>query len=495
MLLEQPREDQSSTNLAETKTRVSLARGDGIGPEIMDAVLHVLREAGAELELEPVELGEQVYRRGITSGMTEAAWESIRRTGVLLKAPITTPRGGGYKSLNVTLRKTLGLFANVRPCRALSPRGRAKHPDLDVVIVRENEEDTYGGIEHRQTDEVTQCLKLITRPGCERIARYAFEFARVHGRRKITCLTKDNIMKITDGLFRKVFEEVAREYSDIETESLIVDIGTARLADRPELFDVVLCPNLYGDIVSDITAELSGSVGLCGSANVGEQSAMFEAIHGSAPDIAGRGVANPSGLLSAAVMMLDHIGQGEVAARIENAWLSTLESGIHTPDMAPGRAEQSVGTVDFTREIVRRLGQTPEKLPQRDATSGRVPTRGLVRPRPRAEKRLHGIDIFLDLVSEPDPLGARLTAASTEALRLTMITNRGVKVWPAGHPETLCTDHWRCRFEPVGEDAEVTPMQLLELQRSLVEAGLPPIKTENLYSFDGERGYSLGQGQ
>ncbi|MDQ3253142.1 MAG: NADP-dependent isocitrate dehydrogenase, partial [Acidobacteriota bacterium] len=265
------------------KTPITVAHGDGIGPEIMAATLHILQQAGAELDIETIEIGEKVYLAGNNAGIAESAWDSLRRTKVFLKAPITTPQGGGYKSLNVTVRKTLGLYANVRPCVSYHPFVETKHPVMDVVIVRENEEDVYGGIEHRQTDQVYQCLKLITRPGCEKIVRYAFEYARRNNRRKVTCFTKDNIMKLTDGLFHKVFDEIAPEYSDIENEHWIVDIGAAKLADTPEAFDVVVMPNLYGDILSDIAAQIAGSVGLAGSANIGESVSMFEAIHGSAP--------------------------------------------------------------------------------------------------------------------------------------------------------------------------------------------------------------------
>ncbi|HEX6865082.1 MAG TPA: isocitrate/isopropylmalate family dehydrogenase, partial [Thermoanaerobaculia bacterium] len=260
---------------APRSSRITVAHGDGIGPEIMAATLHVLQEAGARLDVETIEIGEGVYRRGYSAGIQPEAWDSLRRTRVFLKAPITTPQGGGFKSLNVTVRKTLGLFANVRPCAAYAPFIATLHPGMDVVIIRENEEDLYAGIEHRQTDEVVQCLKLISRPGTERLVRYAFEYARRNGRRKVSCFTKDNIMKLTDGLFHRVFDEVGAEYPDLEKEHWIVDIGAAKLADRPDLFDVVVLPNLYGDILSDVAAEVAGSVGLAGSANIGEHGAMF----------------------------------------------------------------------------------------------------------------------------------------------------------------------------------------------------------------------------
>ena len=315
------------------KTAITIAHGDGIGPEIMAATLRILDAAGAQIAPEEIEIGNAVYLAGHTAGIKPEAWASLRRTRVFLKGPITTPQGGGYKSLNVTIRKTLGLYANVRPCVSYAPFVATKHPKMDLVIVRENEEDLYAGIEHRQTDEVFQCLKLITRPGCEKIIRYAFDYARAHGRRKVTCMTKDNIMKMTDGLFHRIFDEIRAQYPDIVADHQIIDIGAARLASQPERFDVIVTPNLYGDIISDVAAEISGSVGLGGSANIGEHVAMFEAIHGSAPDIAGRGLANPSGLLLAAVMMLVHIRQSEVAERVHNAWLRTLEDGVRTADL------------------------------------------------------------------------------------------------------------------------------------------------------------------
>jgi isocitrate dehydrogenase len=282
-------------------TKITVAKGDGIGPEIMDATLRILEAAGAQLDIDEIEVGEKVYLAGNTAGISKEAWETIRRNKIFLKAPITTPQGGGYKSLNVTTRKTLGLFANVRPCKSLHPYIATKHPDMDVVIVRENEEDLYAGIEHQQTDEVVQCLKLISRPGCEKIITYAFEYAKKFGRKKVTCFTKDNIMKQTDGLFHKVFDEIAAKYPDIENEHWIVDIGAAKLADSPEVFDVIVMPNLYGDVLSDVAAQITGSVGLAGSSNIGHDHAMFEAIHGSAPRRAGQNMANPSGLLQGAI--------------------------------------------------------------------------------------------------------------------------------------------------------------------------------------------------
>jgi isocitrate dehydrogenase len=480
---------------ADRQVSVAVARGDGIGPEIMDSVLRILDAAGAPLRYEMVELGQAVYERGYSSGIAPEAWDIIRRNGVLLKAPITTPQGGGFKSLNVTIRKSLGLYANVRPTKSFAPFVASAHPTMDLVIVRENEEDLYAGIEHQQTREVTQVLKLISRPGTERIVRYAFEYAQAYGRRKVTCMTKDNIMKITDGLFHKVFREIAPDYPDIEAEHQIIDIGSARLAAQPERFDVIVTLNLYGDIISDIAAQLAGSVGLAGSANIGDEVAMFEAIHGSAPDIAGKGVANPSGLIEAAVQMLVHVGESEVARTIENAWLATIESGLHTPDIfRPGLSQKDIGTEAFTEAVIERLGEEPRHLASAKFRKGAVHVARVAQK--KVDKKLVGVDVFLDwdeAERDPDVLGRGLEEAQAGGLRLSLVTNRGVKVYPGGMPETFRTDHWRCRF--VAPEGNTDFSLILELLNSLCQAGFEVIKTEHLYDFDGQPGYSMGQGE
>ena len=487
----------------EFKTPVTVAHGDGIGPEIMDAALHILKAAGARLAIETIDIGEQVYLSGNSSGIASESWDSLRRTKVFLKAPITTPQGGGYKSLNVTIRKTLGLYANVRPCVSYAPFVRTKHPVMNLVIVRENEEDLYGGIEHRQTHDVYQCLKLISRPGCEKIVRYAFEYAAKNNRRKVTCFTKDNIMKMTDGLFHKVFDEIAAEYPNIENEHWIIDIGAAKLADTPEQFDVIVMPNLYGDILSDIAAQIAGSVGLAGSANIGENIAMFEAIHGSAPLIAGQNKANPSGLLHGAVMMLVHINQTEAAEKVHNAWLKTIEDGIHTFDIfKEGVSRRQVGTKEFAEAVIARLGQKPNTFKQADyapnaatAPTNAAPVKPVKEIRiPR--KETVGADVFLHWTGgSPDDLGAIVKQVNGDGLELQMITNRGVKVFPNGMPETFCTDHWRCRFVSGDTGATVTKAQILNLLNRIDQNGLDLIKMETLCTFDGEPGFSLGQGQ
>lgn len=478
------------------KTRITVAKGDGIGPEIMDATLKILLAAGAQIEVDEIEVGEKVYLAGNTAGIAKESWDVVRRNKVFLKAPITTPQGGGYKSLNVTTRKFLGLYANVRPCMSLHPFVKTKHPNMDIVIVRENEEDLYAGIEHQQTDEVVQCLKLISRPGCEKIVRYAFEYAKQYGRKKVTCFTKDNIMKQTDGLFHQVFDEIAKEYPEIENEHWIIDIGAAKMADTPEAFDVIVMPNLYGDVLSDVAAQIAGSVGLAGSANIGEECAMFEAIHGSAPRRAGQNLANPSGLLQGAIMMLNHIGQTDVAEKVQNAWLKTIEDGIHTYDIyKEGVSSQKVGTSEFADAVIANLGQKPSTLRAVSYAKGTALQLPKYKRKAPAKKELVGVDLFVHWAgTNPDELAKVIQQLDTAEVKLSMITNRGIKVWPEGFEETFCTDHWRCRFKPT-EGNTITKQHIVQLFSKSIDLNIDTIKTENLYAFDGKPAFSLGQGQ
>ncbi|MFZ6023632.1 MAG: NADP-dependent isocitrate dehydrogenase [Bacteroidota bacterium] len=477
-------------------TKITIAKGDGIGPEIMDATLDIIIAAGAQIKIDEIEVGEKVYLAGNTAGIAKEAWDTIRKNKIFLKSPITTPQGGGYKSLNVTTRKFLGLYANVRPCTSLHPYVKTKHPKMDIVIIRENEEDLYAGIEHQQTDEVVQCLKLISRPGCEKIIRYAFEYAKQYGRKKVTCFTKDNIMKQTDGLFHQVFDEIAKEYPEIENEHWIIDIGAAKVADTPEEFDVIVMPNLYGDVLSDVAAQITGSVGLAGSANVGESCAMFEAIHGSAPKRAGQNVANPSGLLQGAIMMLSHIGQSLIAEKVQNAWLKTIEDGIHTYDIyKEGVSRQMVGTKEFAKAVIANLGQKPSQLTPVQYNERVVLNLPKYIRKAASQKELVGVDLFIHWNGyKADELAEKIKQVDVLGVELSMITNRGIKVWPEGFEETFCTDHWRCRFKPTN-GAGVTKQQIIELLEKADAHGIDTIKTENLYTFNGKQAYSLGQGQ
>lgn len=477
-------------------TKITVAKGDGIGPEIMEATLEIIMAAGAKIEIEEIEVGEKVYLAGNTAGIAKESWDIIRRNKIFLKAPITTPQGGGYKSLNVTTRKFLGLYSNVRPCVSLHPFVKTKHPQMDLVIVRENEEDLYAGIEHQQTDEVVQCLKLISRPGCEKIVRYAFEYAKQYGRKKVTCFTKDNIMKQTDGLFHQVFDEIAKEYPEIENEHWIIDIGAAKMADTPEAFDVIVMPNLYGDVLSDVAAQIAGSVGLAGSANIGEECAMFEAIHGSAPRRAGQNLANPSGLLQGAIMMLTHIGQTEVAEKVQNAWLRTIEEGVHTYDIfKEGVSTKKVGTKEFAQAVIANLGKKPSTLKPVSFSKNSSLRLPKYKRKPSAAKELVGVDVFVHWNgTNPNELANKIQQLNNPTISLSMITNRGIKVWPDGFSETFCTDHWRCRFKPT-EGNTITKLDIIQLLTQANNHQIDTIKTENLYSFNGKAAYSLGQGQ
>lgn len=478
------------------KRNITIAYGDGIGPEIMNSTIAIMEAAGAQLNYDKIQVGEQVYLNGNQSGISDESWDTLRKNKIFLKAPITTPQGGGYKSLNVTIRKSFGLYSNIRPSKAFSPYVTTHFPKMDLVIVRENEEDLYAGIEHQQTPEVVQCIKLISRPGSEKIIRYAFEYAKANNRKHVTCMTKDNIMKHADGLFHSVFKEVAKEYPEISSDHYIVDIGSARLANDPERFDVIVTLNLYGDILSDIASDISGSVGLGGSANIGDDFAMFEAIHGSAPDIAGKGIANPSGLLNGACMMLVHLGQGAVAAKIQNALLKTLEDGIHTGDIyQEGLSTQRVDTDGFEAAVIERLGQLPTKFPVVELGEAK-PINIKLKPALPVKKDLVGVDVFVNYDADgrdPDVLGAKMDSLSTDKLKLKVISNRGVQVFPDGKPEIFKSDHWIVRYMATGET--ISHEDIIELLGKITSAGMDFIKMENLYFMNGERAFTLAQGE
>jgi len=483
-------------------TRVVVAYGDGIGPEIMEATIKILKEAKARINFDIIEVGKIMYERGYPSGIPEEAWKAIHESKILLKAPITTPQGGGYKSLNVTMRKTLGLYSNVRPCVAYPPFVQTMHPDLDLAIIRENEEDLYAGIEYRHTHDSYVALKLITRRGSEKIVRYAFEYAVKNNRKKVTCFSKDNIMKFADGIFHKVFDEIAKEYPNIQNEHYIVDIGTARLASKPNIFDVIVTENLYGDIISDVVAEVSGSVGLAGSANIGDDYAMFEAIHGSAPDIAGKNIANPSGLINAAIMMLIHIGQGDVATTIHNAWLTTLEEGIHTGDIySEKHSTQKVGTKEFADAVIARLGKTPVKMKKVNYPIGKnnqnaSSTKHAIDT--KEKKVLVGVDISINWLSgNQDILADKINALTANAnLGLKIISCKGLKVWPKEYGQSLVEyDLWRLRFVPRSNEKNASHEDIINLLNILKDDKLDFVNIENLYSFDDKLGFTLAQGE
>lgn len=479
----------------QTKKRVTLIEGDGIGPEIALSVRTVLDAAGAAVVWEPAIAGAAAFAAGVTSGVPEATMQLLRETGVALKGPLETPIGHGGKSANVTIRKLFEMFANVRPVRVL-PGIVTPFSDrnINMVIVRENVEDLYAGIEHMQTPDVAQCLKLISRRGSEKIIRTAFELAVSEGRTRVTCVTKANIMKLTEGLFMRVFDELAKEYPDIVADQLLVDNAAYQLVRAPEAFDVLVTTNLNGDILSDLAAGLVGGLGIAPSANLGNDVAMFEAVHGSAPDIAGKDLANPTAMLGSAIMMLRHIGQPEVAARVENAMIATMRDGIRTRDLA---GASGVGTTEYTNAIVSRLSRA-----ESDATAHRA-SRVFTMPRFTADcgrstpssRRTTGVDVFVESTEGPLALGALLDGiCAGSPLRLLMMSNRGTSVWPQYNPSTDCVDHYRCRFVLRDANATLSDESILSLVGK-VGAQRRWMHLEKLEEIDGKAAYSLAQGQ
>ena len=477
-----------------TNQTIVIAKGDGIGPEIMESVLEILKASGAKLNYKTIEIGEKLYNQGLSTGISKEAWEAIKEHKIMLKAPITTPQGKGYKSLNVTFRKVLGLFANVRPVASFQPFVSGPDQKMDMIIVRENEEDLYAGIEYRATTNSYVSLKLISRSGCEKIIHYAFEYARANKRSKVTCVVKDNIMKITDGLFHNVFKEIATQYPEISTETYIVDIGAARIASKPQNFDVIVTLNLYGDILSDIASEVSGSVGLAGSANIGSKYAMFEAIHGSAPDIAGKNIANPSGLLNAATMMLNHIGQSEIATKIQNAWLKTIEDGLHTEDIFNQNSKQKLSTKEFTNAVIKNLGSEPKLLKSiKSGPSTIIDTNISLSEQSSDDTKRIGIDLYLlDHSKNPEEVAAKFT--NIENIKLNSIAQRGLLVWPNSESEEFNKNMMRLRFL-TNNKQPLSSQQLAEIIGLVERNGFEITMINSLYSYDDIEGFSKAQGE
>jgi isocitrate dehydrogenase len=472
------------------KTSIAVAEGDGIGPEIMQATLHVLHTAGADLDIHHVELGERVFRKGILTGIDPSAWNTLRNTRALLKAPLITSQGQDVQRINAIIRTALGLYAHVRPCVSYHPFVFTQHPEMDVVIIRETEEDLYTGIEYCQTPHVAHALKIISRTGSERIIRYAFEYARQQGRKKVTTFAKDNVLPLSDGLFRQVFDEIASQYPDILNEFWAVDTGAAKLADAPEDFDVIVLSNLYGDILSNVAAGIAGPIGLIGSAHIGEHHAMFEALHGTDPHHAGQNVANPSGLLLAALQMLVHIGQVPVAERIHNAWLRTLEEGIHTDDIyREGVSKQRVGTQEFAEAVIQHLGDKPSILTPIVLRSAKR-TLATTNKETTVVRHLVGIDVTI-YHRGPLPLFLpQISHIAIGSLRLRMISNRGTRVWPQGKPEITCIEQWLCRFT-TDEGHTTSQHDVIQVLHAFDHVNIEVLKADFLYTISGKLGYNI----
>ena len=463
---------------------IVLIKGDGIGPEISDSVVRIFDAAKVPVQWIEKSAGLSVIDKA-PNGIPEDTFEAIRKYKVALKGPTTTPVGTGHKSVNVTLRKSLELYANVRPAKSL-PGVRTRFDNVDIIIVRENIEDTYGGIEHIQTGDVAQCLKLITRPGSIRIAKYAFEMAKIYGRKKITAVHKANIHKLTDGLFLECFYEVSKEYPEIKSDDLIVDNTCMQLVTNPEKFDVLVLPNLFGDIVSDLSAGLVGGLGVAPGGNIGDDVAIFESVHGSAPDIAGQGLANPTALLLSSLQMLQHIGLHQTKLRIENALLDTLKEGIKTRDLG-GKAS----TEEFTSAIIERLS-----IPSENEFQSPKPLQiksDLLQTHKEKIEDCHGVDVFIESHD-----GIPKVPEKVEHLELKMISNRGTKVYPGPQPDIWLVDHYRCRYVAKDESGmylRISDEAIFNLLRELYVRNFNWMHIEKLRRFDDEIGYTKAQGE
>lgn len=480
------------TNEAGQK-RVTAIHGDGIGREVIGAAQRIIEAAGVKLAWEEREAGAEVFRRGLATGVPQETIDSIQETRVVLKGPLETPVGYGEKSANVTLRKLFETYGNIRPVRELpgvpTPfTGR----NIDLVVVRENVEDLYAGIEHQQTPSVAQCLKIMSRKGCEKVVRLAFEVARAEGRRSVHCATKANIMKLTEGLLKRTFEEVAQEYPDIQARHILVDNCAHQLVRAPEQFEVIVTSNMNGDILSDLTSGLIGGLGFAPGANIGQDVAIFEAVHGTAPTIAGKDLANPTAVLLSAVMMLRHLDEHVAAQQVEEALLVALEKGYYTTDV---RAEGSVGTRRFAEAVIACLGERPKQWKVREHRQLQLPQvpaeRMEVVPQ---QRRVRGVDIFVESKLQPGPLGRSLEElCGPTVLKLKMISNRGTRVYPETGTPTDCVDHYRCRFV-LKEQGDLTDAQLMDLLQR-VAAQHRWMHVEKLQELDGKLAYTLAQGE
>lgn len=473
------------------KKLVTLIPGDGIGCEVTDSARQIIEATGAPIEFEERIAGAEVFKAGLPSGVPPETIESISKTRVALKGPLETPVGFGEKSANVTLRKLFETYANIRPAREFpgvktpySGRG------VDLVVVRENVEDLYAGIEYMQTPGVAECLKLISRKGCEKIVRLAFEYARSEGRKSVACATKANIMKLTEGTLKRTFEDIAPEYPDIESWHVIVDNCAHQLVKLPEQFEVIVTTNMNGDILSDLTSALIGGLGFAPSANIGNEVAIFEAVHGSAPKYAGKNVINPTAVILSAVMMLRHLQEFEAASAIENAVMVTLDSGVACRDVK-GDDGGASSTTAYTEAIISNLGKTSDEWKAREVKPLKLPE---VSSAPdfvkAAERRVVGVDIFVESPLGPEELGRSIEKIATGRLKLKMIDNRGTKVYPSTGAITDCTDAYRCRF--IGDNARDDEIFAL---LAVIAEHHGWVHVEKLQEFDGEMGFTKAQGE
>ncbi len=486
--------------------RVTVIPGDGVGPEVVRSGVRVIEAAGVKIDWEEAAAGASVFEKGDSSGVPAETRDSIERTKVVLKGPLETPVGFGEKSANVTLRKLFETYANVRPARELpGVPTRYAGEGVDMIIVRENVEDLYAGIEHMETPDVGQCLKVISRKGSEKVIRYAFELARREGRHKVTAATKANIMKLTEGLFKKVFEELALEYPDIRAEHLIIDNVAHQLAKEPAQFDIVVTTNLNGDIISDLASGLVGGLGFASSGNYGDSVAIFEAVHGSAPKYAGKDLINPTALILSSVLMLRHLGETAAADRVEDAVLVTLEEGTATTQdlvrQTGGDVDTAASTTGFTDAVIANLGRGPATLKaRRGGATGQAPA-----PLPAwsygperyaaIDRRTIGLDIFIETGADAARVGPELEGvAASGPFELRFIESRGTKVYPSVGLSSDGVRLLRARFV-TRDGGAAADADLLALQARVAERQPGWTHVEKLHVFDGADGFTKAQGE
>lgn len=485
------------------KIKISVAKGDGIGPEIMDAVLGIFNAAGVPLDYEFIDMGKSFFEQGFSTGMTPDAKASVERNGILFKGPMETPKGKGMKSINVTARKVWSTFANRRHFKSLhgvdTVFSKAGIP-IDITIVRENIEDTYGGVEHMLTRDMAISRRFISRAGSEQVHRYAFEMAKKEGIKKVTCGHKANIMKMTDGLFLEVFYEIAKEYPEIKANDIIVDDLAMKLVAKPQDFQVVVLTNLQGDIISDLCAGLVGGLGFAPSANIGENISIFEAVHGTAPDIAGQNIANPTSLLLSGLMMLRYFGLMQYAATIENALLYTLEQGVHTGDFGD-KGIPSKNTTEFAETIIKNFGQQPKKGKAKDIANlpisyqpPRYPEQQKMMASPALEKEsIMGIDLFIESELNAAAVADIVKPKLRQGFKLVNISNRGTQVWPTGSNFTECVNSYTLRFE-AKKDADLEVADMLAFA-TVLSSRIKVTSVELLKTLGDKKSYALAQGQ
>ncbi len=482
--------------------KIAVAKGDGIGPEIMEAVLKIFNANKVPLEYDFVDMGKWVFDKGFNNGMTTEAKQTIEELGLLFKGPMETPKGKGVKSINVTARKTWNTYGNKRDFRTLhgvdTVFSKAGIP-IDITVVRENIEDTYGGIEHMLTHDVALSRRFITRPGSMQVIRYAFEMAKLKNARRITCGHKANIMKITDGLFLECFHEVAKEYPELKADDVIVDDLCMKLVTRPDLFDVVVLTNLQGDIVSDLCAGLVGGLGFAPSANIGDHISIFEAVHGTAPDIAGKNIANPTALLLSGIAMLRHVGLTENAAIIENALLFTLEKGVHTGDFGDKNIP-AVNTTEFADAIISNFGKLPEVgareiIPNKPGTPTplKLETHPMMISKEEEKETIVGVDLFIESEEQPSAIAEKCKRHAGVKFNLINISNRGTQVWPTGSVYTNLVNQYNVRFESI-DDVPLNQQDVIGLYVSM-SGNFKICSFELLNMWGNKKSFSLAQGQ